>query len=191
MNTTRTNLLLRLRDPGDSKAWEEFYEYYSGLIRSYALARGMNDADAEDITSECMRLLVRKMPKFDYDKNKGKFRGWLKRIVDGKVTDLMRKRRMPRADTEEVRQMPETDPNPEELWEQKCQQALLYQCLGILKEQVPEHQFEAFRLYALEECPADQVAENLGLTANHVYVIKNRLLEHLQRIMKEQSDEES
>ena len=92
MNTTRSSLLERLRDPSDEIAWREFDELYSPLMRSYARARGLDDDDASEVASESMALLIQKMPNFEYDRKKGKFRGLLRRIVNNKITDKQRRK---------------------------------------------------------------------------------------------------
>jgi RNA polymerase sigma-70 factor (ECF subfamily) len=56
---TRPSLLVRLGDPGDGAAWEEFVEIYAPLIRRLAAQKGLQDADAEDLIQETFQAVAR------------------------------------------------------------------------------------------------------------------------------------
>ena len=46
---TRASLLIRVRDPADQAAWQEFVEIYRPIILRLACQKGMQEADAEDV----------------------------------------------------------------------------------------------------------------------------------------------
>ena len=71
MATTRASLLLRLKDPTDAEAWSEFHKLYAPLLYRYARRRGLSRDDAEEIRDQCLEVVTRKMPTFEYDKEKG------------------------------------------------------------------------------------------------------------------------
>ena len=75
--TTRPSLLIRVRDLSDGSAWAEFVEIYAPLIHRYARRRGLQDADAADIVQDVLREFARCVPRFSYDPQAGRFRGWL------------------------------------------------------------------------------------------------------------------
>ena len=52
---TRQSLLVRLRDPRDGQAWGEFVAIYAPLIDRLARARGLQAADAADLSQEVFR----------------------------------------------------------------------------------------------------------------------------------------
>ena len=52
-----------------------------------------------------------------------------------------------------------------------------------LAQHVDEKTFQAFELYALESKPVRETAELLGLSANSVYVAKNRCIKILRGIV--------
>jgi len=185
MNTTRASLLARVRNRNDSSAWEEFNALYLGLIKSYARARGLNDTDATDVAADCMQRLVSNMPDFDYDRQKGRFRAWLRRMVNNRVTDIMRKNRVRFTDDQGMRQVADDTPTPDEIWDKKWHQAHLVFCLQKLQGQVASRQFEAFRLYAIEEWTVEKVMKKLGMTANQVYIAKTRLTSRLRETMNQ------
>jgi RNA polymerase sigma-70 factor (ECF subfamily) len=47
---TRPSLLVRLRDFQDRQAWAQFVEVYAPVVYGYLRKRGLQDADAADLT---------------------------------------------------------------------------------------------------------------------------------------------
>ncbi len=74
---TRPSLLLRLRDTDDAECWSEFVRLYTPLIFGHCRRHGLQDADAADVAQEVMRVAAQAMPKFEYNAQRGKFRGWM------------------------------------------------------------------------------------------------------------------
>ena len=56
---TRASLIARLGDPEDRAAWQEFVELYGGLVYGFARKRGLQDADAADLTQEVFLAVAR------------------------------------------------------------------------------------------------------------------------------------
>ncbi|MBM4091287.1 MAG: sigma-70 family RNA polymerase sigma factor, partial [Planctomycetes bacterium] len=92
MTPTRSTLLFRVSDPNDSQAWREFVQLYEPLLMSYVRSRGVSEHDARDVVQEVFATLVRKLPGFQLDRTRGRFRTWLWRITQNAVTDWARKR---------------------------------------------------------------------------------------------------
>ena len=119
MKTTRVSLLERVRDRGDSMAWGEFHELYAGLIYDYARERGLNDTDATEIVGDLMEVLSRRMREFRYDRDRCKFRSWLKIIVRQKVVDYYRKKRPFAMDGHQLAEMQVDEQAPDEIWDRQ------------------------------------------------------------------------
>jgi hypothetical protein len=49
MPPTRASLLVRLRDPHNAEAWEQFVQLYAPLVYQFARRKGLQDADAADL----------------------------------------------------------------------------------------------------------------------------------------------
>ena len=77
-STTHATLLARLAQSPGQAAWEEFYQRYGELIRSFARRQNLQPADCDDVLQEVLLSLTRAMPGFSYDPRKGKFRSYLK-----------------------------------------------------------------------------------------------------------------
>lgn len=189
MDTTRPSLLIRVKDARDTLAWSEFHELYAPLLYRYARASGLGHEDAEDVRSTCYESIVKQIADFDYDKQKGGFKAWLRTIVRRRVVDLLRKRRERPADTHQLSELPDSDPAVEELWETHWKQQHLRFCVERVREQVPEATYSAFRLL-LDEVPVPQICEQLGLSANQVYKAKARVLQLVRGQMSQIYDSE-
>ncbi len=71
---TRLSLLHRLKQAPAEIDWREFYAKYNAVILSFARKQGADDHTAEDVLQEAMMVVMRKLPSFEYDKQKGSFR---------------------------------------------------------------------------------------------------------------------
>jgi RNA polymerase sigma-70 factor, ECF subfamily len=97
---TRISLILRLANPADLVAWEEFVSIYGPAIYRLVLGRGLQAADAEDVAQEILFAIARSVERFNHDPQRARFRTWLGRIARNVVADYFRGRqRQPRIDS--------------------------------------------------------------------------------------------
>jgi RNA polymerase sigma-70 factor (ECF subfamily) len=181
--TTRASLLVRIRDPRDTRAWEEFHELYAPLLYRYARARGLAHADAEDVRATCYENIVKQIGGFEYDNHRGTFKAWLKTLVNRRVVDLLRKRRERLADDGTLPEVPSPELEPDAAWDKAWRQQHLRYCVNLVRVDVPDVTFEAFELLMRDE-PVAAVCERLGLNANQVYKAKSRILQLVRDQMR-------
>src|SRR5262249_47130775 len=89
---TRASLLVRLRDPQDHDAWQQFFQVYSSVVYGLARRRGLQDADAADLMQDVLRRVALAAGKLDYDPRKGTFRSWLFTVTRNRVSDFLQQR---------------------------------------------------------------------------------------------------
>ncbi len=186
MNSTHSSLLIRIRDITDSKAWSDFHSLYSELIFRYALARGVNKCDADDIRSACFEAVVRQIKKFEYMRDRGGFKSWLRTIVNRRVIDLQRKRYPISLESGALELIPGKDLNSSELWETEWKKQHLRYCVERASREVPDKTAESFRLLVEDGCSVEEISEQLGLTINQVYKAKSRMLSKIRQIMRKE-----
>ena len=89
--TTRGSLLSAVRR-GDEIGWEEFYNRYKPLILQLGADLRLNPAEREELVQQVMLSFFNTSKTFVYDRSKGRFRDYLKRTIQNKACDIMRKR---------------------------------------------------------------------------------------------------
>ncbi len=90
---TRASLLARLGDPSDGAAWQQFVELYGSLVYGFARQRGLQDADAADLTQEVFLAIAQTAGRWHYDRRQGSFRGWLYGLTHNKIAKFFQRRR--------------------------------------------------------------------------------------------------
>src|SRR5437879_11778992 len=87
--STRVSLLLRLRDPQDHEAWMEFVTLYEPVTYRLLRRKGLQDADARDVMQELLLAVSRSIDRWDPAKERGSFRGWLRRVARNLVLNWL------------------------------------------------------------------------------------------------------
>ncbi len=193
---TRASLLFRLRDRRDSLAWSEFVEVYAPLVYQYARNHGVQDADAADVTQEVLRTCSHNLQKFQYDRNRGKFRSWLFTVVRTRLSNYRKSQyRHPqgRGDSEfskHLEQFPAPMEDEEEQWVHEYQMRLFQWAATRIRSEFRRKTWRAFELTALEGKAPKDVAERLKMSVGAVYVAKTRVLKRI-RTCVEKIDAES
>src|ERR1051326_5890805 len=80
--TTSYNLLTRLENWDDQKSWKDFFDRYWKLIYSMAIRSGLTEAEAEDVVQETIVCVAKDVHKFQQDRKRGTFKGWLRKFVN-------------------------------------------------------------------------------------------------------------
>jgi RNA polymerase sigma-70 factor, ECF subfamily len=179
MYTTQISLLERLRQPDEQEAWARFVELYTPLLYYWARRAGLQDADAADLVQDVFATLVRKLPEFVYDRNKS-FRQWLRTVTLNKWRDRLKRghkmQQLPEAALSELAEPNGADP----FWETEYRQHLVSRALQILQTEFQPATWKAFWEFVACGRPARQVAAELGITENAVYIAKCRVLRRLR-----------
>ena len=183
MNTTRHSLLVRVRNLDDHRAWDQFYELYAPLLYRFARRKGLSADDADEVRDQCLELLARKMPDFTYDPSIGRFKGWLYRVVNGRIIDLHRRKVACSADSQELQAVVDTQPTPTQAWEEHWRKEHLKYCLERARLSVSERNYRAFSML-MEEKTVSEVCSEFGMNPNQVYKAKMHVLQRVRRLME-------
>ena len=178
---TRPSLLLRVRDVRDKAAWLEFVDVYGPLIYAYARRRGLQDADAADLTQEVLISVAASIDKFDYDAARGRFRGWLFTTTRNQIINAAAKakRTTPGAGNTEIAEILTQYPDPNEP-DDEFQRRFDWQMFLTAAKQVRSHfsakTWQAFWWNVIEGRSATDVAQRSGMSVGAVYIAKSRVL---------------
>ena len=193
--TTRPSLLVRLRDPGDGGAWAEFVDLYAPLVYGHVRRRGLQDADAADLTQDVLHAVAASVGRLDYDPRRGSFRGWLFTIVRNRLRNFLARAQGPRRASGDpaVRRLLEEYPAPEQEsaeWDDEYRQRLFAWAAARVRGEVREATWLAFWRTAVEGRPVRATADELGLSLASVYLARSRVMARLKAAVQQIQDEE-
>src|SRR5262249_55873841 len=182
---TRASLLARLGDPADRAAWQQFVELYGSLVYGFARRRGLQDADAADLTQEVFLTLAQDAGRWHYDPQQGPFRRWLFGVSRHKIAKFLQRRQaqpVGSGDTnaqQRLAEEPSPGPDTEAVWEQEFQQQLFRLAAAQIKDSFAPNTWQAFWRTAVDGKSAAEVGAELSMSPGAVYVAKSRVLARL------------
>jgi RNA polymerase sigma-70 factor, ECF subfamily len=181
LHTTSVSLLEQLRQPGDQASWVRFVRLYYPLIYDWARRAGARPEDAADLVQDVLTVLIRKLPEFEYNPSKT-FRGWLYTVTLNAWR--RQRRRVPRipievTDLGEV--SGEDEPPGRGFEEDEYRRSLVFRALQVMKADFQPATWRACWENVVEGRPAAEVARELGITVNAVYLAKSRVLRRLHQ----------
>ncbi len=186
METTRPSLLFRIRDRGDVEAWSLFDSIYRPIVHRYARSWGLGFSDIEDVAQHAMAALHSTSGAFAYDPSRGRFRGWLRTVVNNRIRNLLRDRGREAASQASLagEAMDPGQLSDESLFERLWLQEHLWHCLRELRDTVDERTYDIFTRHVFDEVPVGQVAKEFQVEPGNVYTIKWRLTKQIAERMR-------
>jgi RNA polymerase sigma-70 factor (ECF subfamily) len=187
---TRPSLLVRLRDAGDRLAWQEFVELYGLLIYRYGRRRGLQDADAADLTQVVLQAVCAAIGRLEFDPSRGPFRSWLYTIVRRQLHKLLRRQPGPSAgELAVLEDVPDREDGGAEWWEQEYRQRCFRWAAERVRGDFEGPSWQAFWQTAVDGRPPREVADALGLSLGAVYTAKCRVLQRIREEIAQLEDE--
>ena len=186
LSTTRPSLLVRIRNAADAEAWEQFLELYAPLLHGYFRRRGLQDADAADLTQEVLQAVSSAAMHLNDYRQRGTFRGWLYGVARNKYCDFRarQERHRPGSGDTAVAELIESVPaagDEAAEWEREYQQRAFALAANQVRECVDESTWQAFWQTAVEGRSGQEVARALEMSVGAVYVAKSRVLARLKQ----------
>jgi RNA polymerase sigma-70 factor (ECF subfamily) len=180
--STHISLLTRLREPSDQEAWLRFVDLYAALVYQFGIRRGLQDADAQDVTQEVCLTVSRAMNRFDYQPERGRFRDWLGVIT---LRAIERQRRkvtcgQGRGGDESGALRHEPDAKGRSEWVAEFSSHLFRNALQRIRPVFAEKVWRAFELVWLENVSPAEAARLLEQKPQWVYKAKFQVLLRLR-----------
>jgi RNA polymerase sigma-70 factor (ECF subfamily) len=178
--STSVSLLQRLRQPAEEKAWVRFVDFYTPFLFSWARHNGLKHADAADLVQDVFLVLVRKLPEFEYEKQKS-FRGWLRTVIRNKWREKNRHAVLP-MDSGAVSPSELADPDgPDLFWDAEYRQRLVERALEVMRTDFQPTTWRACWEHVVCGKAVAVVATELGISVKAVYLAKSRVLRRLRK----------
>jgi RNA polymerase sigma factor (sigma-70 family) len=185
---TSASLLESLRSPGADDAWQTLWDLYSPMLRRWLNRHGTSPSDSEDLIQEVLVVVHRRIGDFERQPRTGAFRSWLKTITVNCLRDHWKKKSR-RAQSPggsdfaaAIEQLADPRSGVSHLWEKEYNDHLTHFLLSRVRGQVSENNWAAFQRFALDGLSADQVAAELGMTPNAVFIAKSRVMACLREL---------
>jgi RNA polymerase sigma-70 factor (ECF subfamily) len=192
---TRQSLLVRLSQKSND-AWGEFLEVYEQAIYSFARHRGLQDADAWDVTQEVLEAVEKKAETWKDDPALGKFRGWLFRVARNIAVDKIiaqSKRAAASGDSQVadmLAQFPQSAEQESTLFWTNYRRNLLRWAAEQIKPDFKEASWNSFWLTAVEGQKPESVAEQLEVSVGSVYAAKFRIVSRIRKVISRLDDDD-
>ena len=173
--------------PRDESAWAEFVDRYGKKILKWCCDRGLQDADALDISQLVLGLLAVKLRGFTYDPTQS-FRGFLKKMTNDAVCDAFQsRRRIVALKSESIRLLGDVEARDDLVLrlENEFDLELLDEAKRRVQERVAAHTWQAYQLTAEQELSGSEAAARLGMSVERVFVAKGRVLKMLKEEVRE------
>lgn len=187
MPETSLSLLDRLQQGPNDDAWQRMVEVYSPLIHAWLRRYTLRDQDIEDLAQEVLSIVVRKLPEFERRPQVGSFRRWLRSIAVNCLRDFWRAQRYrPRTTGEHgfgevLDQLEDSQSALSKLWDKEHDEHVTRHLLEKIRPRFEERTWLAFEQVALQGMPPDDVARDLGMSVNAVFIAKSRVLHQLRQ----------
>jgi RNA polymerase sigma factor (sigma-70 family) len=182
---TRVSLLARIQSPRDEDAWREFATIYRPVVYRLARKRGLQDADADDLSQRVVIAVQRAIGNWDFDPAKGRFRSWLARIAQNAIINALTRRR-PDAATggssvqEFLHEQPEPDPGMQEHLQHEYRRSLFRWAAERIRTEFRDGTWEAFWLTTVEGVSVEDAGRRLGKGIGAIYAARSRVMRRLK-----------
>jgi RNA polymerase sigma-70 factor (ECF subfamily) len=173
---------LRTRDPA---AWNRLSVVFAPLIYRWALRAGLRSEDAKDVVQEVFKTVLMRISDFRRDRPGDTFRGWLAAITHNKLGEHFRRsRKMPQAvggsdafrSLEQVEEVLDFDLDPD------CGlRSLSERVISFIRSEFRDDHWKAFLRIVIKGDTTEEVALDLKMSVNAVYLAKSRILCRLRQ----------
>jgi RNA polymerase sigma-70 factor (ECF subfamily) len=172
-------LLVRLANPEDADAWNEFAAIYQAAIYRYSRGRGLQDSDALEVVQDVLLAVHQEIGNWSETGRPGAFRAWIMETARRVCLKAIRNRgRADRAgiaqtDVSSLEEISERSWGDERRdWERWA----FCWAAGQIEREVEPLRWRAFWLTAVEGLPAAEVAARLDMKIGTVYATKCRII---------------
>lgn len=192
---TRSTLLAGVKSPENRQAWDEFVATYRPVIYRMARRRGLQDADAEDLSQDVLIRVAGAIER--YESQSGvPFRHWLRRVATNAILSALQ--RQPQdggaggASAQDwLAQTPDHYAAQTAELAAELQRELLLRAAAIVRQEVHPDTWQAFELTALRGLSCEEAAQAINKSVGTVYASRSRIIKRLQMQLHRMQAEEA
>jgi len=183
---TRSSVLKAAADTENDVAWSRLFDLYAGFVFSIARSKGLKDEDADEVVQVVFADLARKLPTFEYDRAKGRFRSYLIGLAHWRVKDKLRSILRDQELKESVMsEMTDISSADRDFADREWQSAALEEALRRIKSDVRPDHYAAFVASTIEGQDTETVMHLYNLSRDNLYQIRKRFTAMLREAVGE------
>jgi RNA polymerase sigma-70 factor (ECF subfamily) len=183
-------LILRLPNPADVAAWDEFVSVYGPSVYRVARGRGLQPADADDLVQEVFLAVAKQVGDWLLRPDRGRFRAWLLTIARNIAVNLLTRRSFGAigAGGEAEARLAEIPAQVDELSNQfdlEYRREVFRWAAERVRESVAGTTWQAFQLTQVAGVSIADAARQLGISVGNVYIARSRVMNRLRELADE------
>lgn len=187
---TRESLIVQVRDPENRAAWEQFVSIYRPVIFRTAVARGMQEPDAQDLAQQVLLAVASAIGRWEQRGESTRFRHWLRAVTRNAIVNALTRGPKDRAVGGSsiqalLVQHQQPDPETESIIDWEYRRQLYRQAARIVRGDVQGDTWRAFELTVIDGNSNRTAAELLGKSLGTIYTARCRIMQRLRDVIAE------
>lgn len=180
------SLLNRLqKHPDDAEAWQRFDTLYRPLLQTWLRRYYLQPQDTDDLVQQVLTVAVRELPDSHFDPRKGSLEGWLRGVLTNRLREFWRSRKATSDSNDQIlNQLVNHRNDPNRVWDREHAKHVAERLLARIEPDFSPTTWQAFQRVMGGEKAAD-VAADLKISVNAVYLAKSSVLRRLRHEMGE------
>jgi len=182
---TRESLIVQVKDPRNREAWALFADIYQPVIYRIARARGLQHADALDLTQQVLLAVATSIGRYEKSDKSIRFRHWLRRVARNAIINSLTRRPSDQAtgnssmeDLSDQRRDRESE--PDSLFALEYHRELYLRAAEIVRTDVNCDTWKAFELTVIEGFSNSDAAIKLDKSIGTIYAARSRVMKRLR-----------
>jgi RNA polymerase sigma-70 factor (ECF subfamily) len=180
---TQSLLLANIQSLENREAWLEFAQLYRPVIYRMARRRGLQDADAQDLSQDVLIRISKAIHRWEPQAGI-RFRHWLRKVASNAIVTAVTQSTPLEivggsAADQILADTPEVSAAKTELYDE-CFRELYLRAATIVKVDVSPVTWDAFEQTVIQGRTCEEAAESLGKSLGTIYAARSRILKRLQ-----------
>lgn len=186
---TSESLIVRVREPSNQAAWDQFEQLYRPVIFRIARAKGLQHSDSLDLVQQVLMSVSAAIGRYEKQSEGMRFRNWLSRVTRNAILKaLSRGPRYPAAGGTDalnlLRDVPADDAT-EALIDLEYRREVFVRAAARVRAEVQEETWLAFEATVLQEVPIEVAAKRFGMSTGSIYAARSRIMRRLRMAVKD------
>ncbi len=186
---TSESLIVRVRDPSNRTAWDQFEQLYRPVIFRIARAKGLQHSDALDLVQQVLMSVAAAIGRYEKQSDGMRFRNWLNRVTRNAILKaLSRGPRDPAAGGSQIldvlNEVPADDPT-DALIELEYRREVFVRAAARVRGEVQEDTWLAFEATVLQEVSIEAAAKRFSMSTGSIYAARSRIMRRLRTAVNE------